>query len=188
MTCQTLAFQNLRSLLCRLVTAGRIKTATDEHKGKRDGDVHPLYVSFHLLILFFHLLRFNHYNFTIPLAPSTRYKDVRPPSHHSGEFVVAFRLSLFINIISASRIYLGPNSGICHSKFIRGRKPLNSSDGGWSRVAWKLSILSDAERKCESVSSLQCVVLFCQEPFENYLLDQVFFTCELGWRICWRQF
>ena len=107
-------------------TTGRIKTATDEREGKRDGVVHSLYVSCHLLILFFHLLRFNHHNFMIPLAPSTHYKYVRLPSHHSGEFVVAFHLSLFINIISASRIYLGPNSGICHSKFIRGRKPLNT--------------------------------------------------------------
>ena len=46
---------------------------------------------------------------------------------------------------------------------------------------------SDAERKCKGVSSLQCIVLrlqshFCQEPFEIYLLDQVFFLCELGWR------
>ena len=110
---KTSAFQNLRSLLCRL--------GTDEHEGKRDGDVHPLYVSCHLFILFFH-----HHNFKIPLAPSTHYKDVRLPSHYSGEFVVAFRLSLFINIISASRIYLGRSSGICHSNFIRGRKPLNS--------------------------------------------------------------
>ena len=122
-TWQTVAFQNLCSLLCRLGTTGRIKIGTDEHEGKRDGDVHPLYVSCHL---FFHLLRFNHHNFTISLAPSTHYKDVRFPSHHSGGFVIAFRLSLFINIISASRIYLGPNSGICHSKFIRGRKPLSS--------------------------------------------------------------
>ena len=38
--------------------------------------------------------------------------------------------------------------------------------------------LTDTERKCEGVSRLQCVLHqshFCQEPFENYLLDQVFF-------------
>ena len=127
---KTSAFHRLRRLLCRLGTTGRIKIATDvgatnmKEKGMRN--VHPLYVSCHLLILFFHLLFFHHHNFTIPLALSTRYNDVRSPSHHSGEFVVAFRPSMFINIISASRIYLGPNSGICHSKFIRGRKPLNS--------------------------------------------------------------
>ena len=49
--------------------------------------------------------------------------------------------------------------------------------------------LTDTERKCEGVSSLQCVLHqshFCQEPFENYLFvgSGFFLYANLGWRIC----
>ena len=104
-----------------------------------------------------------------------------------------FRLSLFINIISALRIYLGPNSGICHSKFIRGRKPLNSI--GIQRWRMKQSCLETFNsiwcrtkiRGCVSSFTMRCApISFLSRTL--HLLDQVFFICELGWRICWRQF
>ena len=113
--------------------------------------IHPLYVSCHLFQVF-HLLRFNHHNFTIPLAPSTHYKDVRLPSYHSGEFVVTFRLSLFINItLHIFRTKLGTRNFKLLLQAGSPWTPLESSDEGWSRVAWKPSTRSDAERICEGV-------------------------------------
>ena len=190
-TCHTSAFHNISRLICRLGTTGRIKIATDvgATNMKEKGIPSTLRKLPSLDSLLSPSL-LHPPQLHDPTGSKPRYKDVRPPSHHSGEFVAAIRLSLFINIISASRIYLGRNSGICHSNFIRGRKPLNSSDGGWSRVAWRLSTRSDAERKCEGVwvivYNASCSnLIFVKNPS---FIGSGIFICELGWRICWRQF
>ena len=98
-------------------------------------------------------------------------KDFRLPSHQLGEFVVAFCFSLFINIFLASCIHLDLSTPIRTKlgNFVTPRLyvaavisaswdqagspwiPLEFSDEGWGRVAWRLSTRFDAEWNCEGV-------------------------------------